>query len=148
MGDIQKTTDSSGEITQRFIEFVMMHAQNAALFLGQIPHPQGGEREVNLDLARLFIDQLVMIREKTRGNLGADEQAVLNNAITNLQMVFFEVSQQKGAPGAAPAAPDPAPAPARDEEPETELVPPEGAVETGAAEENESKKRFTKSYGA
>ena len=30
MAEVQKTTQS-GELTQRFIEFVMMHAQNAAL---------------------------------------------------------------------------------------------------------------------
>ena len=32
-------------MTQIFIEFVMMQAQNAALFLGQIPNPRGGEPE-------------------------------------------------------------------------------------------------------
>jgi hypothetical protein len=39
-----------------------MHAQNAALFLGQIP-TKTGQGEVNLDLARMFIDQLAMIQE-------------------------------------------------------------------------------------
>ena len=60
-------------MTQRFIEFVLMHAQQASLCLGQIPHPQTGKPEVNLEIARLFIDQLVMIRAKTRGNLSEDE---------------------------------------------------------------------------
>src|SRR5436309_2406319 len=67
MAEVQKTTQS-GELSQRFIEFVVMHAQNAALFLGQIPNPKTGEPEVNLDLARMFIDQLAMIQEKTRVN--------------------------------------------------------------------------------
>src|SRR5438094_319227 len=83
-----QTTTESGEMTQRFIEFVMMQAQNAALFLGQIPNPQTGKGEINLDVAKMFIDQLVMIRAKTRGNLVDDETKVLNNAISNLQMVF------------------------------------------------------------
>jgi len=68
MAEVQKTTQS-GELSQRFIEFVMMQAQNAALFLGQIPNPKTGEGEVNLELAKMFIDQLAMIKEKTRGNL-------------------------------------------------------------------------------
>ena len=68
MAEVQTTTQS-GEMTQRFIEFVMMQAQNAALFLGQIPNPQTGKAEVNLEVARMFIDQLAMIQEKTRGNL-------------------------------------------------------------------------------
>ena len=82
-----------GELSQRFIEFVMMHAQNAALFLGQIPNPKTGEGEVNLELAKMFIDQLGMIQEKTRGNLTNEEATVLRNALANLQMAFVEVSQ-------------------------------------------------------
>jgi hypothetical protein len=89
MPEHQKS-EQPGEMTQRFIEFVMMHAQNAALFLGQIPNPKTGEGEVNLDLARMFIDQLAMIQEKTRGNLSNEEATVLRNALSNLQMAFVE----------------------------------------------------------
>src|ERR1700704_2724924 len=95
-----QTSTQSGELSQRFIEFVMMHAQNAALFLGQIPNPKTGEGEVNLELAKMFIDQLAMIQEKTRGNLTNEEAAVLRNTISNLQMAFVEVSEHvsKGGP--------------------------------------------------
>src|SRR5689334_20406485 len=101
MAEVQ-TTDQSGETTQRFIEFVMMQAQQAAFYLGQIPNPQTGQAEVHLDVAKMFIDQLAMIRSKTRGNLSSEEQGVLNNAISNLQMTFVEVSQ-KGGVANAPA---------------------------------------------
>jgi len=137
MAEVQTHTES-GEMTQRFIEFVMMTAQNAAHFLGQIPNPQTGKGEVNLDLARLFIDQLVMIRSKTRGNLSNDELGVLNNAISNLQMVFVEVSRG----GASEAVEEPA-APAAPEV-EAGATAPESPTEG----ETESKKKFTKSYGA
>ena len=132
MAEVQKTTES-GEMTQIFIEFVMMQAQNAALFLGQIPNPQSGKPEVNLDLARMFIDQLLMVREKTRGNLSKDEQSVLNNAISNLQMAFVEVSKT-GGPSAPPTA----------EAPKAETQPPPAP----AAGDEETKKKFTKSYGS
>src|SRR4029077_2307705 len=98
----------SGELTQRFIEFVMMQAQNAALFLGQIPNPQTGQAEVNLEVARMFIDQLAMIQEKTRGNLTSEETTVLRNALSSLQMAFVEASQDKGAKDAE-RTPTPAP---------------------------------------
>jgi hypothetical protein len=107
MAEVQKSTQS-GELSQRFIEFVMMHAQNAALFLGQIPNPKTGEGEVNLDLARMFIDQLAMIQEKTRGNLTNEEATVLRNALSNLQMVYVEVAREPGRarpPGAPEAEP-------------------------------------------
>src|SRR6266853_6479605 len=98
MAEVQTNTQS-GEMTQRFIEFVMMQAQNAALFLGQIPNPQTGKPERNLEVARMFIDQLAMIQEKTRGNLSSEETTVLRNTLSNLQMVYVEVAQQaqKGA---------------------------------------------------
>src|SRR3982750_2250939 len=108
MAEVQKTTQS-GEMTQRFVEFVMMHAQNAALFLGQIPNPKTGEGEVNLELAKMFIDQLAMIQEKTRGNLSNEEATVLRNTLSNLQMVYVEVAQQAPAGSAQPQRPPPEP---------------------------------------
>ena len=95
MAEYQNTTVSSGEMTQRFIEFVLMQAQNAAFTLGQIPHPQTGKAEVNLDMAQLLIDQLVMIQEKTKGNLNTDESRILAGTISNLQMGFVEVVQKQ-----------------------------------------------------
>src|ERR1700739_2035418 len=95
MAEVQTSTQS-GELTQRFIEFVMMHAQNAALFLGQIPNPKSGEPEINMDLARMFIDQLEMIQEKTRGNLTNEETMVLRNTLSNLQMAYVEVAKEPG----------------------------------------------------
>jgi hypothetical protein len=144
MAEVQKTT-LSGELTQRFIEFVMMHAQNAALFLGQIPNPKTGEGEVNLELAKMFIDQLAMIQEKTRGNLSNEEANVLRNAVSNLQMAFVEVARTQ--PG-GDSTPEAEPARSAPEAP--------GAAETSAgseessspAPEAESKKKFTKSYGS
>lgn len=144
MAEVQTNTQS-GELSQRFIEFVMMHAQNAALFLGQIPNPQTGKGEVNLELARMFIDQLAMIQEKTRGNLTTEEATVLRNALSNLQMAFVEVSQNPGnvvsspEKTSAPAAESPAPS-----------QPPGGAEPSvnAPAEEAESKKKFSKSYGS
>src|SRR2546426_9908341 len=110
MAEVQKSVQS-GELSQRFIEFVMMHAQNAALFLGQIPNPKTGEGEVNLELAKMFIDQLAMIQEKTRGNLTNDESTVLRNTLSNLQMVYVEVAQQAPQGTAQPeqSAPEPEP---------------------------------------
>jgi Domain of unknown function (DUF1844) len=142
MAEVQKNPQSLGEMTQRFIEFVMMQAQNAALFLGQIPNPQTGKGEVNLELAKMFIDQLGMIQEKTRGNLTKEEEAVLKNTLSNLQMAFVEVSKESGG-GKSESAAAPAPE-AEAPEPAAESAKPQ---ETPASE-SESRKKFTKSYGA
>jgi hypothetical protein len=155
MAEYQRTETSAGEMTQRFIEFILMHAQNAAFMLGQIPHPQTGKPEVNLDMAQLLIDQLVMLQEKTSGNLNSDEARILNGTIANLQMAFVEAVQKReaygeatAAPGAAPAAAAaPGPGPASRSEPVAEPAKPEpGKVEPAPA--TESRKKFVKSYGS
>lgn len=87
MAEIQKS-QHSGEMTQRFIEFIMMQAQQAALFLGRVPHPNSGKKEPNLAVARMLIDQLEMLREKTRGNLNHEETEILGSILTDLQQAF------------------------------------------------------------
>jgi len=146
MAEVQKNPQSIGEMTQRFIEFVMMQAQNAALFLGQIPNPQTGKGEVNLELAKMFIDQLGMIEEKTRGNLTSEESTVLRNTLSNLQMAFVEVSKEmrEGKTESVAAAPAPEPEAPKPAAEQTESTEPPAAP----AAESESRKKFTKSYGA
>ena len=127
-------------MTQRFIEFVMMQAQQAAMFLGRIPNPQTGKPEVNLEIARMFIDQLEMIHEKTRGNLTSEETEILTRVLSDLQLTFVQASGSTGA--TAPAVSD------QEDEPETPVAaaaPPEKPAEP--APDSESRKKFTKSYG-
>jgi hypothetical protein len=144
MAEVQTNTNT-GEMAQRFIEFVMMQAQNAALFLGQIPNPQTGKGEVNLEVAKMFIDQLEMIQEKTRGNLSNEETTVLRNAISNLQMAYVEVAEQVKK-GGTPSQSEPQ-APPQDEA-RSISTPEQTPPVTSTDAEGESKKKFTKSYGS
>jgi hypothetical protein len=139
MAEFQNTSAASGEMAQRFIEFVLMQAQNAAFVLGQIPHPQTGKAEVNLDLARLLIDQLAMIQEKTKGNLNKDEAQILANTLSNLQIAFVEaVREQRSEQRTDIAHPSAEPKP--ESKIETPAAPP--------AAEGDGKKKFVKSYGS
>ena len=146
MAEVQTHTET-GEMAQRFIEFIMMQAQNAAFALGQIPHPETGEAPVNLDLARLFIDQLILIRTKTRGNLSNEELAILNNAISNLQMVFVEVSKGEPAADHEPAAEAPDAVELEAQAPEIAAAEPSPAAEPPQGDDS-GRKKFTKSYGS
>ncbi|MEI6033497.1 MAG: DUF1844 domain-containing protein [Verrucomicrobiae bacterium] len=140
MPEIQRTT-ALGEMTQKFIEFVMMQAQQAARFLGRIPNPQTGQPEVNLEYARMFIDQLEMIHEKTRGNLTSEESEILTRVLSDLQLAYVEAAENPSAEEAseprvsAPAA-QAQPSAARSDEP------------PAAPADHESRKKFTKSYGS
>jgi hypothetical protein len=139
MAEVQQSTNS-GEMAQRFIELVMMQAQQAALFLGRIPNPQTNKPEVNLDYARMFIDQLEMLQEKTRGNLSNEEQQVLSGVLADLRLAFVQATPG----GSAASSPEPAP---RSEAVEEKPQPAEEPSPAPAAESS-SRKKFTKSYGS
>jgi hypothetical protein len=73
-----------------------MLANNIMLFLGQIPDPVTQQRRRDLPQAKHTIDILVMLREKTRGNLSADEAQLLQELLPQLQMAYVAASRQVG----------------------------------------------------
>lgn len=79
----------SPEADPRFNEFIILQAQNAGLFLGQIPNPQSGQKSINLRAAKSVIDSLEMLASKTRGNLTASEAKLLATALQNLKPLYL-----------------------------------------------------------
>ena len=100
MAEVQTSNAPSGEMALRFIEFVQMHAQNVAFCLGRIPNPQTGQPSVNLGFAKLLIDQLAAVAERTKGNLSEDEDKILHNTLSSLRIAYVEVSQAQPKPAA------------------------------------------------
>jgi len=151
MAELQTHTEA-GEMTQIFIEFVMMQAQNAALCLGQITDPRIGQAQVNIPLAKMFIDQLAVIRARTAGNLSPEEQRVIDSAIEQLELAFVQVvSRTEGLHPGESLAPDLEPPPtAAPEASAPAPQPPPAAAPSPAPQPppEEGRKRFTKSYGS
>lgn len=150
MAEVQTNTEA-GEMTQIFVEFVMMQAQNAALCLGQITDPRVGQAQINIPLAKMFIDQLAVIRAKTAGNLSADEQRVIDSAVEQMELAFVHVaSRTEGFHDGESLAPDIDEPPAAPPEVAAPVPPPAAAAPVPVPEPppEEGRKRFTKSYGA
>ncbi len=80
------------KVDPRFNDFVLLQAQNAGLFLGQIPHPADGSKRVNLKAARSVIDSLEMLEVKTEGNLTDTEQKLLGTALANLRPLYEKIA--------------------------------------------------------
>ena len=76
----------------RFNDFVLLQAQNAGFFLGQLPNPTTGEKQINLRAAKSVIDSLEMLEIKTEGNLTAEEERLLRTALTNLRPLYEKAS--------------------------------------------------------
>lgn len=81
-----------------FSNYVMGMAFQAMIFLGEIPNPVTNKKEPNLEQAKFIIDSLLMIREKTKGNLTDDEQNLLNGSVYELQLKFVETTQPPKTP--------------------------------------------------
>ena len=84
------------ENDQRFADFVILQAQNAGMFLGQVPNPTNGKLEVNLKAARSVLDSLEMLELKTTGNRTPEEDKLLQTALLNLRNLYsgIEVREQ------------------------------------------------------
>ncbi|MCE3009043.1 MAG: DUF1844 domain-containing protein [Proteobacteria bacterium] len=73
-----------------FSVLTMSLASSAAMALGLAPDPQTGKTEKDKNMAKFNIDLLVMLKEKTKGNLSSDEQKFLETVITDLQLKFVK----------------------------------------------------------
>lgn len=83
----------AGEPTP-FNELVASLAAQTMYALGVIAQEGQTGVTVNLDQARFAIDMLAMLREKTEGNLTADENRSLTEALSELQQIFVARLQQ------------------------------------------------------
>lgn len=72
-----------------FYDLVAMLAEPVAIYLGDAQLPDGGSAE-NLEVARLHIDLIDVLREKTAGNLSAQESAVLEDVLYRLRMRYVQ----------------------------------------------------------
>ena len=75
-----------------FVAFVVSLASSAAIHFGDLPDPSGTRSEPNLEGAAQMIDILVLLEEKTRGNLSLEERQVLEQVLYELRMRFVEAS--------------------------------------------------------
>lgn len=75
-----------------FVSFVMSIASNAASSLGMMEHPVTHSREVNLEIAKHWIDVLGMLETKTRNNLLAQEEKILEGLLADLRMQYVSLT--------------------------------------------------------
>src|SRR5438552_7061064 len=75
-----------------FINFIMSIASNGASALGMIEHPVTHQREVDLELAKHWIDVLGMLHQKSKGNLTSQEQQILEGLLSDLRMQYVSLT--------------------------------------------------------
>ncbi len=75
--------------------FVTRLSYQGMLCLGVMENPVTKTRQVNLDQARMVLDDLIMLQERTTGNLDADEAAHMHKIVSDLSHLFEQVQTKK-----------------------------------------------------
>jgi hypothetical protein len=78
-----------------FSTFVISLSTQALMNLGEIASPISGKVETDVAVAKQMIDILGMLREKTRGNLNAGEERLMEDILFDLRMKYVEAVKRK-----------------------------------------------------
>ena len=94
----ESTVCGEGEVPDRegrcvmpevsFSTFVMSLNTSVLYHLGELPDPETGKTVLNIDLARHAIDTLVVLEQKTKGNLSEEESELMKNILYDVKMRF------------------------------------------------------------
>lgn len=86
------------------VSYLATHAMGA---MGMFAARDATEVQVNLEAAKFVIDGLMALREKTKGNLSAEEEGNLTAMIGDLQRAYVTCSQAVQETAMRSAAPAP-----------------------------------------
>jgi hypothetical protein len=75
------------------LHLVEMLSMQALSYMGAVPDPRTGKAMISLEYAKLHIDLLGILEEKTKGNLNKEEQAALSGSVSELRMHFVTIQQ-------------------------------------------------------
>ncbi len=71
-----------------FLQLVLSFQAAAWQQMGKVKNPVTQKIERDLNQARFSIDILVMLKEKTKGNLSEDEERFLSHVLSELQLNY------------------------------------------------------------
>lgn len=75
-------------MNKNFKKIIMLLTTQAMINLGEITDPVLQKKNINMKNASLFINLIKVLKEKTEGNLSADESKFLGEVLENLEKIF------------------------------------------------------------
>lgn len=76
-----------------FATFVMSVVHSAWMHLGQVPHHDSQNLEIDLPMAKQSIDLVGLLEEKTKGNLSGDEERLIHQVLYELRSKYVELTK-------------------------------------------------------
>ena len=89
------TKQSESLHTILFANLILMLGSTAMQQLGKIVNPMTNKSETNLEGARTTIDMIEMIQVRTKGDRTEDEDKLLTDTLSSLQINYVETSQKE-----------------------------------------------------
>jgi hypothetical protein len=77
------------EDSLNFPSYLFGYYTQGLIFLGEVPDPYSNKTEENLEAVRHTVDILTMLKEKTKGNLEANEEKLLDTFLFELRMKYM-----------------------------------------------------------
>lgn len=77
-----------------FTAFLMEIASTAFIYLGMVEHPATGRKQVDMHAAKDYINILMMLKQKTKGNLSQGEEKFFDDLLADLQMQFMALNRR------------------------------------------------------
>ena len=87
-GEVVSKPDESLAVS--FSAFVTSLGIQALIKIGELTMPGSEQTGIDLDGAQEMIDLLLMLKEKTKGNLTSEENTLLSSLIPDLQFKFAQ----------------------------------------------------------
>jgi hypothetical protein len=84
---------SAAEPQLDFFNYIASLGFQTMIFLGEMPNPVTNQTEKNLKQAKFLIDTLIILRDKTKGNLSKEEDDLLNGSSYELQLRYVDLSK-------------------------------------------------------
>ncbi len=78
-----------------FTTLVMSFASAALVSMGRVPDPAVGTVQKNLVIAQQNIDIIHLLHEKTKGNLTADEERLMDQVLYELRMSYVDATKEE-----------------------------------------------------
>ena len=78
-----------------FVALIVRLATGAYISMGLIEDPVSGEKKKDLEVARITIETLDMLKEKTKGNLTPEEAGFLEETLADLKLKFVKAKEEK-----------------------------------------------------
>jgi hypothetical protein len=89
----EDAAEAAAEPQLDFFNYIASLGFQTMIFLGEMPNPITNQVEKNLKQAKFLIDTLVILRDKTKGNLSKEEDDLLNGSIYELQLRYVDLSK-------------------------------------------------------